>query len=61
LAGFCVPKPKQIFGYKRFLAVLDFWHYIVYFIAHLVSFTDMQGQSVAKMLTKALYRLKFGF
>jgi hypothetical protein len=51
----------QIFGYKRFLAVLDFWHSLVYYIAHLVSFTDMQGQSIAKMLLKALYRLKFGF
>jgi hypothetical protein len=28
----------QIFGYKRFLAVLDFWHSLVYYIAHLVSF-----------------------
>jgi hypothetical protein len=50
----------QIFAYKRFLAIADFWHSLVYFIAHLVSFTDMQGQSIAKMLLNALYRLKFG-
>jgi hypothetical protein len=49
LAGFCM----------GFLA--DFWHYAsVLYIAHLVIFTDMQGQSIAKMLLKALYRLIFG-
>jgi hypothetical protein len=51
--------------------LLDFWGVfawgfwqifgtiLVYFIDHLVSFTDMVGQSIAKMLLKALYRLKF--
>jgi len=48
--GFC---PRGVFGGARFLA-------IPYQVAQLTSFTDMQGQSMANMQLKALYRLKFG-
>jgi hypothetical protein len=46
---------QKIFGGAGFLALYR------YFIEHLVSFTDKVGQSIANMLLKALYRLKFAF